>query len=49
MSWEPCNTVSEKESSMLVRVSGAPDGVIAFEAVGKITSDDYQSSLPRPA
>ncbi len=30
---------------MLEPVPGAPDGVIAFEAVGKITPEDYERTL----
>jgi hypothetical protein len=30
---------------MLEPVPGAPEGVIAFEAVGKITAEDYEGTL----
>jgi hypothetical protein len=34
-----------KGGSMLETVPGAAEGVIAYEAVGKITSDDYRKTL----
>lgn len=30
---------------MLESVAGAPEGVLAFEAVGKITAEDYETTL----